>query len=79
MEYNNEAYGAIVETDMGLPPEEIDAFLKAYPKSKLMLAALIRLIQLGVQGIADVDDWECDLGSAVWEEVCEASNSDTKG
>ncbi|SDC53416.1 hypothetical protein [Williamwhitmania taraxaci] len=78
MEYFNEAYEAIVETDSKLSADEIDAFLKPYPKAKLMLSSLIQLIELEAQGIACVDDWEYDLSNVVWPEALEVSKGKKK-
>lgn len=79
MEYYNEVYGIIVEANSKLSADEIDNRLKDYPRAKLMLASLIELVEQEAQGIADVDDWECDLSNAVWAEVSEVSNRKATG
>ncbi len=79
MQYNNEEYEALVKDNSEKPTGEIDNLLRGYPKSKLMLASLIRLIEMEAQGVANVDDWECDFANAVWEEVCEVNNRKATG
>ena len=67
-----------METNSKLPADEIDNFLKDYPKAKLMLASLVRLIELEAQDLACVDDWECDFGEVVWPEVSAVSKRKKK-
>ncbi len=79
MKYHNEDYEAIVEANSNKPTDEIDNLLKNYPKSKLLLASLIQLVEMESKKLACVDDWECDFGNAVWAEVGEVSNRKAKG
>jgi len=76
MEFCNEIFEEIVNVDNELSADQIDAYLKQYPRSKQMLVSLIGLIKLGDQGVCTVDDWECDFSNQVWPEVMSVIHHD---